>query len=377
MNISTSVWEQESFYAPSDVIIVGSGLLGLWTAYELISSKPSLNITILEKGNTPLGASTRNAGFACFGSPGEMISDAKKMGEVAMWDIVEMRYRGIQKIRQHFSNSAIDFDNSGGYECYDSSTVNLNEIEDKVDWLNEGMKRITRYPTTFSWQNDKIKEFGLIGFDSMIGNDLEGGIHSGKLVKELIRKVQAAGVQILFGMQVKGWETSKEGVSVKTKVLELQTTQLILCTNGFTSDIQANPKVEPARGQVFVTAPIEGLQLNGTFHYSEGFYYFRNIGNRLLIGGARNTDFLTENSTSLAINNNIQNELERFAKKHIVTEKKFTISHRWSGIMGFSENKLPGINLIDNGVIAALCCNGMGVALSPIIAEQICEKVLL
>ena len=375
MNISTSIWEQESFYAPSDVIIVGGGLLGLWTALELISAKPTIHITILEKGNIPTGASTRNAGFACFGSPGEMISDALKMGEETMWNIVDMRYRGIQKMRQHFSDSVIDFDGNGGYECYNSTTKNLNEIKDKIGWLNNGMKKITGRQTTFSWCNERIKEFGLSGFDAMVGNDLEGGIHSGKLVQALIRKVQFAGVQILYGMKVEGWEIGEEGVRVKTTNIELNTQQLILCTNGFSSDIQNMIPVEPARGQVFVTEPIDGLQLKGTFHYDEGYYYFRNLGKRLLIGGARNKDFSAEHSTTLAINTNIQNELERFVKQHILFDKKFTISNRWSGIMGFSENKLPVIQQIQKGVYAALCCNGMGVALSPIIAEEICKKI--
>lgn len=375
MNIATSIWEQESFFAPSDVIIVGGGLLGLWTAFELISAKPFLNITILEKGNIPTGASTRNAGFACFGSPGEMISDAHKMGETTMWGIVDMRYRGIQKIRQHFADNTIDFDNNGGYECYDTSTKNVKEIEERIVWLNEGMARITGNPNTFYWCNEKLKEFGLYGFDSMVGNNLEGGIHSGKLVHALIRKLQTTGVQILYGMQVKGWEKGKEGISINANEIALQTKQMIVCTNGFSSHLQNALPVEPARGQVLVTEPIDGLQLKGTFHYDEGYYYFRNLGNRLLIGGARNTDFAAEQSTELSINENIQSELERFAKEHILHDKTFTISHRWSGIMGFSENKLPVIQAIETGVYAAICCNGMGVALSPIIAEEICKRV--
>ena len=91
MIATTSLWEQESFFAPSDVIIVGSGLLGLWTSLEIKLRKPSTLITIIDRGVIPLGASTRNAGFACFGSPGEMISDAKTMGEEQMWQLVEMR----------------------------------------------------------------------------------------------------------------------------------------------------------------------------------------------------------------------------------------------------------------------------------------------
>ncbi|MGZ3840207.1 MAG: FAD-dependent oxidoreductase, partial [Flavisolibacter sp.] len=67
-----SVWEKETFFAPQDVMILGSGFVGLWSAYYLKKKQPALRITILERGLIPTGASTRNAGFACFGSLSEV-----------------------------------------------------------------------------------------------------------------------------------------------------------------------------------------------------------------------------------------------------------------------------------------------------------------
>ena len=49
--------------------------------------------------------------------------------------------------------------------------------------------------------------------------------------------------------------------------------------------------ITPARGQIIVTEPIDDLPWTGCHHFDEGFYYFRNIGNRVLLGGARNQDF--------------------------------------------------------------------------------------
>ncbi|MGC4234401.1 MAG: FAD-binding oxidoreductase, partial [Niabella sp.] len=63
-----SIWEAETFYAPQDIIIVGAGFTGLWTAFYLKQKYPSKKITIIERGPVPAGASGRNAGFACFGS---------------------------------------------------------------------------------------------------------------------------------------------------------------------------------------------------------------------------------------------------------------------------------------------------------------------
>ena len=38
--MQVSIWEKESFYAPKDVIIIGSGLSGLWCAWFLKKKKP-------------------------------------------------------------------------------------------------------------------------------------------------------------------------------------------------------------------------------------------------------------------------------------------------------------------------------------------------
>ena len=97
-----SVWEKESFFAPADIIIVGSGLVGLWSAYYLKKKAPNLSITIVERGLIPTGASTRNAGFACFGTLTELVSGVKEMGEDQMLELTELRYKGLKKNTSKF-----------------------------------------------------------------------------------------------------------------------------------------------------------------------------------------------------------------------------------------------------------------------------------
>ena len=47
----------------ADVVIVGGGYLGLWTAWQLRRSSPSLDIVVLEAGLAGHGPSGRNGGF--------------------------------------------------------------------------------------------------------------------------------------------------------------------------------------------------------------------------------------------------------------------------------------------------------------------------
>ena len=70
-----SFWEKRSYFNGVDIAIIGAGIVGMTTALNLKKRKPNLKILVLERGYLPSGASTKNAGFACFGSPSELKSD--------------------------------------------------------------------------------------------------------------------------------------------------------------------------------------------------------------------------------------------------------------------------------------------------------------
>ncbi|HXD77013.1 MAG TPA: FAD-dependent oxidoreductase, partial [Puia sp.] len=142
---SLSVWEKESFFAPADIVIAGSGLVGLWSAWYLKQKEPSLRVTIVDRGIIPAGASTRNAGFACFGSPTELLADIDRMGEDKMLDLVAMRYKGLKKIRKTFRDAEIGYEQQGGYELL-TSPGNMRDsagVRSAIDRLNRLLKKIT------------------------------------------------------------------------------------------------------------------------------------------------------------------------------------------------------------------------------------------
>lgn len=369
-----SAWERESFFEPQDIIIVGSGLVGLWSALAIKTKYPKRRITILERGLIPVGASTRNAGFACFGSPTELVQDRKRFGEDSMWQVVELRYRGIEKMLQVLDAEEIGFQRCGGYEVYSEDT-DASELAENIHWLNKGLRRITGRKSCFTWANNRLADFGFAGFDLMVENKLEGHLHSGRLVRSLLQRVQSAGVQVLTNIEVKRWDKVNGNLSVITNHVELLAEQLLICTNAFTSVLLPELCIAPARGQMLLTAPIEGLKMKGTFHFDEGYYYFRDLGNRILLGGARNSDFESENTTAMETSEAVQQKLEQFVSNHLLPGKAFAIEQRWSGIMGFTEDKQPVVKRVDDRVAVAISCNGMGVALAPMVAEKVCEMM--
>jgi glycine/D-amino acid oxidase-like deaminating enzyme len=90
--------------------------------------------------------------------------------------------------------------------------------------------------------------------------------------------------------------------------------QVLICTNAFAKSLLPELDVLPARGQILLTEPVEGLKIKGTFHYDEGFYYFRNLDNRILLGGARNKFFDDEETFSQGTSEPVQQELENLSR---------------------------------------------------------------
>src|SRR5258708_6107538 len=391
---SLSVWERESFFAPADIVIAGSGFVGLWSAYYLKKSAPHLSVTIVERGIIPTGASTRNAGFACFGSLTELVADSRKMGEDAMLELVEMRYKGIKRIAKLFSDKDTGLERYGGYELIaglpeaaeelpsypaevpsGSQTgpfTDVNELRSNIDWLNRKLKKIVKQQKVFQLQNDKIPEFGFAGVQHLIANKAEAQLHSGKLCQALLRLVQSMGVTVLNNIEIKGYEKMNGHLVLHTdQPFTLTTSQLLVCTNAFARQLLPQLDIEPARGQILVTSPIDQLPFKGTFHFEEGYYYFRDLGDRVLLGGARNKAFAAEQTDEMTITDSIQEELERFLRETILPGRNYHIEHRWSGIISMGGDKQPIIRHINDHAFSAVLMSSIAVALAPMVGEKI------
>lgn len=366
-----SIWEHETFFSPQDIIIVGAGFTGLWTAFHLKEKFPSKKITIIEQHIIPTGASGRNAGFACFGSLTEIISDIKSMGVEKSLQLIRLRYEGLNMIRSFFADSIIDYTNCGGYEL-----LNDDHSLNKIAEINKLLQSLTNSSNTFRQNNSLIKKFGFSHIQHLVENKFEGALHSGKLLKALSQLVISKGVQILCSTKLEKIEERKDCVILSTNLAEkLQAEQIIICTNAFTQQLIADIDLVPARGQVLLTEPINGLKIKGCFHYDEGFYYFRNLGNRILLGGARNKNFEKEKTLEMATTSFIQNELDQFLSHIIIPHKKPLITHRWAGVMAIGADKSPIVKRLSERIFCAVRLSGMGVALAPKIGLAIANMM--
>ncbi len=369
--MNLSYWEIKSWLTNVDYTIVGSGIVGLNCALHLKKRFPKSNILVLERGVLPQGASTKNAGFACFGSLSEIIDDLKTHSENEIIQLVKKRIDGLQLMRETLGDKIIDYYQLGGYELFSNTDDLLEECLAKKAQINSLLKPF------FKKDVYRLKE-NIFQFQNIkphyIFNEFEGQIDTGKMMKALLDKAQWQGIKILNNITVKHFSEDQNAVKVKTNQFEFSTSKLLVATNGFASQL-LNENVKPARAQVLITKPIKNLHIKGAFHLDKGYYYFRNINNRILFGGGRNLDFKAEETTELNQTDLIQNTLEELLKTSILPNMPFEIDYRWSGIMGIGHQKKAIVKQLHNNVFCGVRLGGMGVAIGSLVGKELAELV--
>ncbi|MCX7930464.1 MAG: FAD-binding oxidoreductase [Chlorobi bacterium] len=374
---TVSFWEREEFLH-ADVCIVGAGIIGLSLAAELLEMDQRLRIIVLERNTVPAGASTKNAGFACYGSPTELWRDVRTLGQDAVCHLVEQRKHGLERLRARLGDEAIGYERCGGYELLLGEHV---AVMDYLDSLDQMLRPIFGSP--YAYRADKrIAEFGFgSSVEHLIALPHEGRIHTGRMMHSLLRYVAERGGLVLTGSPVERIETHSNGADVLVMApvggeLYFQARAVAVATNALAPRLADCIGARPGRGQVLLTEPLgDQLRWDGVFHFDEGYYYFRNVGTRILFGGGRNLDIEGETTDHFALTERIQAQLEDYLRTLIVPGTAVRIEQRWAGIMGFRTPPLPAVEWCNQRVLGVFGCNGMGVALGSLVAADAADKL--
>jgi glycine/D-amino acid oxidase-like deaminating enzyme len=363
-----SFWEEDVFLKNIDYTIIGSGIVGLTCALKIKELHPKSNIKILERGFLPTGASTKNAGFTCFGSPSELLDDLKNQTEKEVFNLVKLRLNGLKKLKKLVGEPQMNYKEYGGYELFNCKNDYYNSLE-QLPYLNKLLHPLFNQKVFSTLQNPNI--FGLKNNSLIIKNKFEGQINTGLMMKSLLTQCRRKGIDILNGFNVEKFQAHKNGWTVFGNNKYISTQKLLICNNAFASKLLPEFDLKPARAQVLITKPIENLKIKGCFHMEEGYYYFRNVENRVLLGGGRNLDFKGEETFNFETTNLIQNKLDKLLKEVILPNQNFEIDKRWSGIMGVGKSKNPIVKKIDTNLFCGIRMGGMGVALGSEIGHQL------
>ncbi len=322
-----------------DVCIVGAGISGLSTAYWLKKKDPQLNIYVVDKSTLGDGATGRNAGFVTCGSVEHFNRMVGKHGEkqaLDIWRFAEENKNLLEAELKLSEDSSLEYEQKGAF----SLAAQENEFEELKNVSEFMMKH--KIPVEVLDETAVSSRLGAQGFKGGILYKKDAAINPIKLLKKIRANTE---ISLLENQEVK--EVKEEGSErlVIAKDYSLRCSLVVFCANGYSSALNNyfEDKIFPTRGQIMVMSPQRKF-MEGPCYANFYLDYFRQLQDgSLLIGGFRQLEADTEKGFSDHTSEKIQSALHDFVIKHLPEFKNSQITHRWSGVMGFSVDGEPMI----------------------------------
>lgn len=363
----TSYWEHPLPDAPAavelprdvDVLIVGAGFMGSWLARFVSEARPERSVLVVERDVFGLGASTRNAGFLTCGHVTEMMSDAAEVGDDVVLRSFDLRRRGVALVREALGD-ALDapcgsFDADPLDDAKRAFAERLNEragcevyVERDVACAGETAPRLV--------------------------NVEDGGLHP----VEVLTAVRAAARGVGWSFETSVARVADGEATLVRDGVEhvLRYDRAFVCTNAATSSLVADTDIEPGRGQVIVTSPLDGCATDPLLGYRDaGYDYFRRVGDRFLLGGGRHRFREAEAVFDVRPTAAVRDYLETVARE-LIGHDRWTVEHHWAGVMGFPGGQHLGRSTrrpLDDRTELLAGFGGMGVACTPTVARDVAD----
>ena len=346
-----------------DAVIVGAGITGLSLAYWLKKEDPSLKVAIVEKARLGFGASGRNAGFVTCGSVEHFNRLIGKHGEKEALEIWRFSEENLRLLREHViegEGKLLQFEDEGTYSlaAQDAEFEELKKVAAIMNRVGIGNEVLS--------SSEIEKRVGAVSFVGGIKYLDDAAIHPVRLLERLALK---SGVEIIEQTEAYGIEPTEEGTRrLRTDGGIFEASMILFALNGYSATMSPYfaDKIYPTRGQILVVEPVPRF-MDGPCYANFYLDYFRQLaGGELLIGGFRQLEKATETGYSDHITPVIQQALHEFVVTHLPRFKDSKVSHRWSGVMGFSADGQPLVGSLpeDNQVFfcGGYTGHGMGLA---------------
>ncbi len=376
MTMQSSYWETHRELFTTDLLVVGSGFTGLCAGRFARDTSQSMRIAVVDQQRYGQSlASTRNAGFACFGSPTEILYDINHEGAEQAFSRVQRRYEGIQMWLDMFPGQDFEYSADGGLEVFQEDERHIYENAlDHLSLLNQEFRRHINRQEVFSEGKGISQALPLA-----INIAGEAGLHPGKLHSCLMENVRNEGIQIISGISIpppSEWIKEKGLWHIPTASGLILAEYVLLSNNAGLSELDDD--TVPGRGQVILTEPFNHGLPSGTYHAREGYMYFRTLGKRILLGGGRDAFREQEESLIPLGTEDVKQYLQNYLTTHICPGQVVSLDQHWAGVMAFSKRhgKSLLVKNIDEKVLTVGRMGGMGVAIAPKAAQDAIHQLL-
>lgn len=356
----------------TDYLIVGSGLTGLSAAHRLATSGAA--VTVVDAGEIAGGASSINGGMVSPDVKAGMRAVLDSYGPEIAKEMWASTVRSIGLVREIGARVGA-VTHEGGLAGLGRGPRAFREVSRTVEWY--------RARFGVSWEVVEARDIGSIfgggQFDVALYEPEGFGVHPARLVFGLARDAARAGARLVDRCRATDIEKLVSGFAVTTSRGAVQTGDVILATNGYTtrepSDTLAR-LVVPVGSYIIATEPLGEERANeifpgGAMAYTNKRllnYMRRTHDDRIILGGRRNLrPGLDLNESARAL----RESLVAFWPKLEDAE----ITHVWGGRVAVPFDLTPHMGRVD-GAWYAMGYAGHGVGLSTQLGHELAGMLL-
>jgi glycine/D-amino acid oxidase-like deaminating enzyme len=273
----------------ADLVVVGGGLTGLWTALQ--AAEEGKRVVLLEGERIAFGASGRNGGF-CAASLTHGIANGLARWPEEMATLERLGRENLAGIRDTIARHGIDC----GWE--DTGAIDVATAPHQVAWLAEEAEQLRR----FGWDAELLDADAMrahVNSPTYIGGLCSGDacalVDPARLCWGLARAAEAAGAAVYERTPVTALATEGAGVRADTPGGHVVARRALLATSAFPPLVRAIRRyVVPVYDYVLVTEPLSDSQQaaigwrgrQGISDVANRFHYYRQTDDhRILWGG--------------------------------------------------------------------------------------------
>ena len=355
----------------ADLVVVGAGFTGLWTALIAKQADPSRDVVLLEAGEAGIGASGRNGGFVA-SSLTHSFQNGLNRWPKEMKKLVELGHKNLDGIEETIRQFNIDCD------FIRSGEFNVANEEYQVEELREEAETSAAYGEQIEFfERDQIR--AVVNSPTYLAAILDPSValvNPARLAWGLRRACLEVGVRLFEGTQVTGLEEMRGSILVKTSYGQVKSKKVALATNAFPPLLKhLSFYIVPVYDYVLMTEPLTKSQRDligwhgreGVGDFGNQFHYYRTSEDGRILWGGYDAIYYRNN----AVSPHLENRPESFARlaEHFFQTfpqlEGLRFTHAWGGVIDTCSRYTAFWGKSYRGKVAyALGYTGLGVGAS-------------